>query len=280
MPLPPRLTHTLPDRRALSYSEFGDPAAEPVFYMHGWPASRLEAALLPNIPVRLIAVDRPGYGGSDPHDGRAIPDFADDVVSLADALGIATFRVAGISGGGAYALACAARHPGRVAAVAIVNAVPPPTAPGIGGDVDRLFRIGRASRAGAAALAAGRALLQSGLVGPRVVLNNGLCPADTACLTRPVLEGLRLAWREGTSTGIAGALSDARLYARDWGVPFAGITVPVAVWHGTADSIVPPATTAAFDALPRMLRNMVPDGGHYSVPLTRGNAILKQLTRL
>ena len=52
----------LPDGRMIGYAEYGDPAAPPVIYCHGWPTSRLEAGLGPNLKLRLIAADRPGYG--------------------------------------------------------------------------------------------------------------------------------------------------------------------------------------------------------------------------
>ena len=276
MPLPARLIR-LPDGRALGVAEYGDPAGPPVFYMHGWPASRLEAALLPGLRVRLIAVDRPGYGGSDPKPGRTMLDIAADVASAADELGLARFSVAGVSGGGAYALACAHALPDRVVSAAIVSAVPPPGAPGVGGDLSRLMLLGRNPVVGRAVLALGRALLRSGRLRPPVLDGHGLREGDRAVMTTEMAGLLADAWREGLRRGVSGALSDARLYARPWGFPLSEITVPVGVWHGGQDTIVPVATTAAFDPLPNATRRILPDEGHYSLALRHGHAALEAL---
>src|SRR5262245_1689679 len=69
--------------------------------------------------LRVIAPDRPGYGGCSPQPGRALEDSPDDVAALADALGIDRFLVAGHSTGGAYAIACAALLPDRVRATIV-----------------------------------------------------------------------------------------------------------------------------------------------------------------
>jgi pimeloyl-ACP methyl ester carboxylesterase len=62
----------------------------------------------------MVVPDRPGYGGSARQHGRTVADVADDAQLLADAQGWAQFAVAGNSGGGPHALACAALLPGRV----------------------------------------------------------------------------------------------------------------------------------------------------------------------
>ena len=62
-------TLTLGDGRRLGCAEFGDPEGTPGFYFHGHPGSRLEAQLADqaawDLGVRIIALDRPGYGRSD-----------------------------------------------------------------------------------------------------------------------------------------------------------------------------------------------------------------------
>jgi len=111
----------LADGRKLTCAEYGDRNGVPLFVFHGLPGSRLSWGLLPDPPfppgVRVIAPDRPGYGGSDPHPGRSLLSWADDVAAVADTLELGRFGVLGISGGGPGALACASRMPERLIAV-------------------------------------------------------------------------------------------------------------------------------------------------------------------
>ena len=83
-------TITLPDGRRLGCAEYGDPDAMPVLYCHGFPSCRLEPSMLPVSGIRLIALDRPGYGLSDPLPGRTLLDWPRDVAAAADALGLGT----------------------------------------------------------------------------------------------------------------------------------------------------------------------------------------------
>ena len=104
-------TVTLADGRTLAYCEWGNSSGHPVVLMHGAPGSRL---LCPDedataaAGVRLLTVDRPGYGGSDPRPDPTLLGWADDVQALADQLGLERSAVVGFSAGGGSALACAA----------------------------------------------------------------------------------------------------------------------------------------------------------------------------
>lgn len=112
----------LPDGRAAQYWDSGGPGPAVLFF-HGCPDTRhaamtgAEAAA--HVGVRLVAVNRPGYGRSTPHTSTQA-SVADDAVAAADLLGIDRFAALGMSVGGAYALVCAARHPDRVSALALV----------------------------------------------------------------------------------------------------------------------------------------------------------------
>src|SRR6185312_3853086 len=102
----------LADGRTLACLELGDPSGPPVLYFHGYPGSRLEArvaaAAARRLGLRLLAVDRPGFGQSTFQTGRSIGAWAADVAALADRLALGRFSIVGVSGGGPYALACAA----------------------------------------------------------------------------------------------------------------------------------------------------------------------------
>lgn len=120
---------TLRDGRKLSYHVEGD--GVPVVVFHGMCSSRFTwvskqplAKICPG--VRLIAVDRPGYGdSSSPPAGYSYTMATSDLVELMDDLGIKEFCVAGHSSGGPFALAAAALLPERVVACAAICSDPP-----------------------------------------------------------------------------------------------------------------------------------------------------------
>jgi pimeloyl-ACP methyl ester carboxylesterase len=125
--------------RTIAYETWGDPDAHPVFLLHGTPGSRLGPRLrtfdLHKLGVRLIAYDRPGYGGSDRHGKRTVVDAAEDVSAIAEDLDLKKYSVVGRSGGAPHALACAARNIGsQVASVAALVSLAPPDADGDGLD--------------------------------------------------------------------------------------------------------------------------------------------------
>jgi pimeloyl-ACP methyl ester carboxylesterase len=100
------------DGRNLAYFEVGDPHGPLVIHNHGGPSSRLEARLFAAAAsknrIRLLCVDRPGLGQSSPQKNRTYSDWADDLTTIADALGYHQFGVTGWSEGGPWALAAAA----------------------------------------------------------------------------------------------------------------------------------------------------------------------------
>ena len=277
---PPSLLVRLADGRVIAVEEYGDPAGAPVFYFHGWPASRLEAGLIQDVPVRLLSLDRPGYGRSSPQRGRTLLDWPADVAAVADRLGLKQFHVVGLSGGGPYAAACAYALPDRVLGVSLVCPVPPPRgvhprAPGVG----YLFRLGRHPVLAHRLFSVLRPLLRRRVITPRTLVGNGLPPADRACLTPELLSGLGRVWREGIGRSVLGALSDAQIYANDWAVPFGDIRVPMTVWHGADDSMIPLHALAPLEAVSGMTLHIVPDEGHYSLGIRHSGAILRDLLR-
>lgn len=275
----PSMTVRLPDGRALSIEEYGDPAGSPVLYFHGWPASRLEAGLIPDLPVRLLALDRPGYGRSTPQRGRTLLDWPQDVADVADRLGIDRFHIVGLSGGAPYAAACAYALPHRVLGVSLVCPVPPahgihPRAPGIG----HLFRLGRHPVLAHRLFSMMRPLLRRRIITPRTLVGGALPDSDRACLDKTTLSNLARVWREGIGRSVQGALTDAQIYAREWQVPLGQITVPTTIWYGADDSLIPLHALAPFEAIPGMRQHVLPNEGHYSLALRHAATILRGLT--
>lgn len=114
---------TLPDGRQLGYLIVG--RGKPVVYFHGTASSRLEALLLrelaENAGLKIIGVDRAGYGLSTFQPRKNLQDFNADINHLTQLLGIDRFGVLGWSGGGVFALAYLAAYPQRVTKAVIAG---------------------------------------------------------------------------------------------------------------------------------------------------------------
>ncbi|CAK7224504.1 hypothetical protein SBRCBS47491_005574 [Sporothrix bragantina] len=108
-------TVTLPDGRKLGFAEYGAPNGNPVIYLHGFPSNRLEGVAFDKAAkqhkVRLLSIDRPGYGLSTLQPGRQMLDWPDDVLAFAKTQNLSKFGILGASGGGPYVLACARKLP-------------------------------------------------------------------------------------------------------------------------------------------------------------------------
>jgi pimeloyl-ACP methyl ester carboxylesterase len=109
----------------LHYIESGDPAGNPVLFLHGWPDSSFSfsrvMALLPR-RLRAIAVDHRGFGDSNkPESGYSIPELAADAIGLLDALGISRATLVGHSFGSFIARHSAIAHPSRVERLVLIG---------------------------------------------------------------------------------------------------------------------------------------------------------------
>lgn len=280
---------TLPDGRRLAYLDLGEPDGHSVIHLHGAPSGKLETAFFDldgaakRSGIRLVAVDRPGVGGSDPAPGRTLLGWADDVADLADALGLDRFAVFGYSIGGASALACLHRLPDRVTAVTIVSGAGPADVAGIADgrskDVDRVMDFAR-TRPRITSLVL--AFMKFGTKTPeRMIAASGksMPASDRAIADRPESAAPFAAFiADALRHGTRGVRDDLRLAASPWGFTPAEGKVPVSIWHGTADTNVP---VAAAQWLSGLLRGatvtLVPEGGHISVLDERAEEILLQL---
>jgi len=263
----------LSDGRRLGYAQYGRPDGEPVMYFHGHPGSRLEASLAHEAAAatgfRVIALDRPGYGLSDFQPGRAITGWPADVAQAADALGIESFSVAGASGGGPYALACARQLPGRVVRAAVISGVGPFQVPGSTAGMRWQNRAGFQLCARWPALA--RTLMRSmhrniSRRPERTIeaLARAMSPADAEVVRRPEVRTLLIAdITEAFRNGSDGAAHDMVLLGRPWGFSLREINQEVYLWQGEDDTLVPPAMGLyQAEQLPRCHATMIPGAGH------------------
>ena len=81
------------------------------------------------------------------------------------------------------------------------------------------------------------------------------------------MAGLQCTWREGIGRSVQEVLSDAQIHAWDWRVPFGDIQVPLAVWYGAADSLIPLHALALSRAVSGMMSRVVDGKRHYSLAL-------------
>ena len=269
-------TLQLNDGWRLGYAEYGLPEGKPVIYFHGNPGSRLDGqmldeAALVRLKVRLIAPDRPGIGLSDFQPNRTLDDWPRDVVALADALGLERFAVMGLSGGGPYVSVCALKIPERLTAAAIVSGAGPISVPGLtkGMDAGRFYLQGARLHPWLAQLFL--ELMKSGLEASRHSATPGAPPgmpaADVAALACPGVSQAYFAMlEESWRTGTRGVAWDAVILARPWGFRLEEITLPVHLWHGEVDNMVPVAMGRyVAQAIPKCEAKYYPDEGHVSL---------------
>lgn len=264
----------LSDGRILTFMEFGPPDGLPVFGFHGTPGSRfmfrLSEPAAHRLGLRIIAPERPGFGRSTFQRRRKLTHWASDMRELADALGIGRFAVAGISGGGPYAAACAALLPDRVLAAALVSPIgpmcPPEGAPRIGAGHYSTFRLfPGAPVAIHGVFSVGRlAFLHAPLAIYGFIMSRSAA-SDWKILSRRevrlnLLEGVA----EGVRPGIRGAVQEMRIFSRPWNIPFEAIRAPCFLWQGMADRNVPVAAALRLgDLIPGCTVTQVDGAGHY-----------------
>ncbi len=279
----------LPTGEVLVWAEYGDRAGAPVLYHHGWPGSHLEARFAHKaseaLGLRLIAPDRPGYGGSTQAPQRTLGSWPADAAALADHLRVDRFAVIGISGGAPYALACAACLPDRVTRVCLVSAMGPVGDRSALQEFDpvRQFSLRLAGRRSPII----RSALRS-VVGPLIArhadrfvaaLAKSSAPPDRPTLSqRDTQMQIAASFREGLRWGGAGAARDLELYAAPWGLPLHCVTAPVDLWHGEEDRIIPVRIARKLAGqLPTVTSRVLHGEGHYSVPINHLTTILRSI---
>jgi pimeloyl-ACP methyl ester carboxylesterase len=277
---------SLSDGRRLGFAEYGDPAGSPLFYFHGWPSSRLEAQVIDaaaaQTRVRVIAPDRPGFGLSDFLPCRNMSHWPADVCALASHLGLSRFGVLGVSGGGPYAAACAALIPDHLSSVLMICSVAPCDMPHATDGMVRLNRwlLSFARKAPWLAQKVSKLCLwvlwrRGDQLTPKQIENRLPEPDKKAVADAGLRQALIAGSREALRRGVGGAAWDGLLLARPWGFDLQTIRVPVHLWHGEKDVIVP-------CAMGRYLAKVIPgcqarfsaEDGHFSLPYTRMKDIL------
>ena len=278
----------LADGRTLACLALGDPEGRPVLYFHGYPGSRLEGRLAADptrrLGLRLIAPDRPGFGESTFQQSRTIGAWAADVAELADQLALDRVVVVGVSGGGPYALACAARIPERLSRVALVGGMAPVACRELTHDMVILNRLVLALAARSPPLARlGIRVAALWIRGDQhrylAATTAGASPADRIVLADPAYRALVAeSTAEAIRPGGRGVAWELTLLAQPWDFPLAEVRVPIRIWQGLDDNIVPVAMARYLAAaLPHSECHYLPDEGHLSLIVRHLDPVLADL---
>ncbi len=242
-------TMRLRDGRRLGFVDVGDLAGRPVFFFHGGGDSRLtrhpDDAFTASLGVRLITVDRPGVGLSDFQPRRRLLEWPDDMVQLADELGIERFTVLGWSMGGPHALACASAIPHRLLSAGVVSGLAPLAEPGMLAGMTpfyrRLFGLARRShRMVQVPLALKNRYARRD---PAAYMDGMFVDApqnDQAIYALPgVRDNKAAGFAEVVGAGSRGLSLDMTIVARPWGFRLEDISIPVRLWYGSQDLTTP-----------------------------------------
>jgi pimeloyl-ACP methyl ester carboxylesterase len=266
----------VPDGRRLTYRAIGPASGHPLFFFHGWGQSRLTAhpddTIVESMNIRLITIDRPGTGLSDPQPRRTLLDWPQDVLALANRLDLGRFSVLGYSAGAAYVASCVSRLSDRLSSATIVSGVSPPS-----------IRITRALLASefwhlglfvAFARRLARPVLWTGVryMKPRIEELfdrhlERLSESDRDVMRDPRIREMRVnSMLEALRQGEEGIYEDAMLLVRAWKIDLRSIKFPIRIWHGESDRIIDMAFGCELRRqLPNAITTFLPGLGHYMI---------------
>jgi pimeloyl-ACP methyl ester carboxylesterase len=235
--------------RVVGLYEFGESSGRPVLALHGTPSCGVgfsfADAAAHRLGLRVIAPDRPGVGLSSPEEGWTISSYPAIVRDLADALAIDRFSVWGYSGGGPYAVACAALLSDRVDKVAVCAG-----AGQIGvwaelADFEKTDRqmLDMARRRPRVARALLSVAARVARVAPSAVVKSfekELSASDRAVVASypSPAEAIAL-FTQAFMRGSRGVVDDYRALSGSWDVDLSAITVPTRIFQGGEDTMVP-----------------------------------------
>jgi len=281
----------LPDGRRLDMRVSGPAGGLPLVFHHGTPGARTPIHALERAAhargLRLVTTSRPGYGSSSRQPGRSVVDAVADTDAVLAAVDAQRCLTMGWSGGGPHTLACGARL-GAAAAVLVVAGVAPYEADGL----DWMAGMGEDNIVEFSAALQGEDRLRPYLSEQGEVLRDisaadivasmeSLLPdVDRAALTGEFGEDMAASFREAVSTDVDGWLDDDLAFAKPWGFGLGEISVPVMIWQGSADLMVPFAHGQWLAAgLPAAVTHLEEGEGHLSVGLGKLDAMLDELVK-
>ena len=280
----------LPDGRSVDLYVVGEENAPTLVFHNGTPSSGIPSpdilAAAQQLGLRHVSWSRPGYGSSTRQAGRSIASVVADTAAVLDHLGAATCHVVGWSGGGPHALACAALLPDRVRGAATIAGVAPFPADGLdwtaGMGAENVEEF-NAALAGPEALIGFKERawpIYRAITADEVADGLGDLIDD---VDRGSLRGDFAAWfaqmvREGLRESYWGWFDDDPACVRPWGFELGSIGVPVHVWQGGHDRMVPFAHGQwLMSHIPKAVAHLYPEHGHLTLAVDSIPQILSEL---
>ena len=280
----------LADGRSLDIQVSGPQDGTPLVMHHGTPGSLARFRVIEEAVygrgLRLVTYSRAGYGASTRKPGRSVADIAADLEAVLDHIGAQHCLILGWSGGGPHALASAALLPGRVLAATTLASVAPYDADGL----DFLAGMGEGNIEEFGAAIAGEKEISAALDEEAVQLRDAatadvvesmstlLPDVDRAALAGEAGDELTAQMAEGLRLGASGWIDDDLAFVKPWGFAVEEITVPVFLWQGDKDLMVPfEHGRWLADRIPRSVAHLLPGEGHISIVLNHIDAILDEL---
>ena len=277
----PTTTISLSGGRRLRYAEYGCSDGTPVLFLHGTPGSHRLGSLFETAArergVRLLAPDRPGYGGSTPWSERSIGDADQYLRAILDDANVQRTGLVAFSGGAPHALAMATRCPEIVSRVDLVAGATPPDVTGETPTTQRLLG-GLATRAPTllGGLLRGQAWLAERLDPSFVVAQYTAGDADES-VPEEVATTVEADFLEALAHTTSGTVTELRTAATEWALDYESLAADVCLWHGTADTNVPIASVRAFeDRLPTATIETVDGADHLRTLLRAVPAALEE----
>lgn len=268
------------DGRVVTYLAIGAEDGIPVVRLHGTPGC-CKAPLPPPEDIeatetRIIAIDRPGYGGSERYSGRTVADTARDVIDVMDALGYKDrrFGILANSGGTPQALGVAALYPKRVSGMILGSALSPDDSGAWGAHMSEgNERDHGDAREDPAALWERyqdyAQEIQHDMFAHLVRLGPELMPGDmvTLLMSKPgsvLIDAIAKGHREGLRQGGVGWFDDVIALHEPWGFNVCDIRALTILWHGCEDLFSSVAHTRWLaDQIPNAQLEENPRAGHF-----------------
>jgi pimeloyl-ACP methyl ester carboxylesterase len=280
----------LSDGRDLEVATMGDPSGPTVVLQHGTPGSFYtlagHAAAWVDRGLFFVLTSRAGYGNSSRREGRRAHDVVGDVHEALDTLERDSYVTLGFSGGGPHALACAALGAPRCRGAISAAGVAPNVA-----DFDWTEGMNEEARQEFDDFLSGGPDFEASIMEGYEHFKN--CTPDNMMeLWQSLFSEVDIAAMRaddqripfGLGTGHAfvngpwGYYDDNVSTMSDWGFSLRDITVPVGVWYGNEDLMVPARHGDYLSATILTARpHYYPAEGHMSIVSQYRDAIADEM---